>query len=408
MMKSRLFLLLWMCCSVLLTACENEDPIPEPPVAGSRTVLAYLAADHRGTLNNLSSLALLDLEEMRLGMAKVNNSSNMRLLVYIDTDSSPRLIELKNEGGKLQETTVKTYENRNSVGVAETLEVFNDVFKNSEYRAESYGLIYWSHGEGWIPTPLPSTRWIGNDKTGGGHYMNIEDLKLVLQNAPHFDFIMFDACFMQSVEVAYELRDCCDYYIGFPAENPGPGAAYDRMFPFIFQKGAAVEMAIGTFAAYDEIYTGKIGSNSNWTMGTAIDVLKSSELENLAAATANALSGVTADREVLRSSVFDYDQRKVGSSYYVGYYDFVEMMEKLVVDEVALDEWKQAYDAASVCWKKTPMIYSMSVGMFSMKRANGVSHYIPSTATSAAAQAANAAYRSTLWYSAVGLARLGW
>ena len=88
-------------------------------------------------------------------------------------------------------------------------------------------------------------------------------------------------------------------------------------------------------------------------MGTAIDVLKSSELENLAAATANALSGVTADREVLRSSVFDYDQRKVGSSYYVGYYDFVEMMEKLVVDEVVLDEWKQAYDAASVCWKKT-------------------------------------------------------
>lgn len=28
------------------------------------------------------------------------------------------------------------------------------------------------------------------------------------------------------------------------------------------------------------------------------------------------------------------------------------MMEKLVVDEVVLDEWKQAYDAASVCWKK--------------------------------------------------------
>lgn len=191
--------------------------------------------------------------------------------------------------------------------------------------------------------------------------MNIEDLKLVLQNAPHFDFIMFDACFMQSVEVAYELRDCCDYYIGFPAENPGPGAAYDRMFPFIFQKGAAVEMAIGTFAAYDEIYTGKIGSNSNWTMGTAIDVLKSSELENLAAATANALSGVTADREVLRSSVFDYDQRKVGSSYYVGYYDFVEMMENSLWMKLPwmngskhmmqlLSVGKNADDLFDVCW----------------------------------------------------------
>ena len=471
-----------------MSACRGDDPIPDPPVDGKRTVLVYMAADN--SINPLASFTDGDLEELKAGMASIDNTSDMHLLVYIDT-GFPRLIEIENKGGTVVETIVKEYEDRNSCGVAETQEVFNDVFGNSLYKAESYGLIYWSHGEGWIPTPLPSTRWIGNDKTGGGHYMNIEDLKLVLQNAPHFDFIMFDACFMQSVEVAYELRDCCDYYIGFPAENPGPGAAYDRMFPFIFQKGAAVEMAIGTFAAYDEIYTGKIGSNSNWTMGTAIDVLKSSELENLAAATANALSGVTADREVLRSSVFDYDQRKVGSSYYVGYYDFVEMaigtfaaydeiytgkigsnsnwtmgtaidvlksselenlaaatanalsgvtadrevlrssvfdydqrkvgssyyvgyydfvemMEKLVVDEVALDEWKQAYDAASVCWKKTPMIYSMSVGMFSMKRANGVSHYIPSTATSAAAQAANAAYRSTLWYSAVGLARLGW
>ena len=54
------------------------------------------------------------------------------------------------------------------------------------------------------------------------------------------------------------------------------------------------------------------------------------------------------------------------------------------------------------------MIYSISVGMFSMKRANGVSYNFPPPATSAAAQAANAAYRSTSWYSAVGLARLGW
>ena len=135
----------------------------------------------------------------------------MHLLVYIDT-GFPRLIEIENKGGTVVETIVKEYEDRNSCGVAETQEVFNDVFGNSLYKAESYGLIYWSHGEGWIPTPLPSTRWIGNDKTGGGHYMNIEDLKLVLQNAPHFDFIMFDACFMQSVEVAFELRDCCHFY----------------------------------------------------------------------------------------------------------------------------------------------------------------------------------------------------
>lgn len=241
-MKTKLYLLFFFVFPLFMSACRGDDPIPDPPVDGKRTVLVYMAADN--SINPLASFTDGDLEELKAGMASIDNTSDMHLLVYIDT-GFPRLIEIENKGGTVVETIVKEYEDRNSCGVAETQEVFNDVFGNSLYKAESYGLIYWSHGEGWIPTPLPSTRWIGNDKTGGGHYMNIEDLKSVLQNAPHFDFIMFDACFMQSVEVAYELRDCCDYYIGFPAENPGPGAAYDRMFPFIFQKGAAVEMAIG-------------------------------------------------------------------------------------------------------------------------------------------------------------------
>lgn len=240
MMKSRLFLLLWMCCSVLLTACENDEPTPQPPVEGSRTVLAYLASD-----NSLSSFALADLEEMRLGMEKVS-ANNVHLLVYIDSNSSPRLIELKNEGGELVENTVKTYENRNSVGVAETLEVFDDVFKNDEYRAESYGLIYWSHGDGWIPNPLPATRWVGQD---GNRYMNISDLVTILSAdaVPHFDFVLFDACFMQSIEVAYALRSFTDYYIGSPTEIPGPGARYDVLVPALFSDG---EVALKVAAAY--------------------------------------------------------------------------------------------------------------------------------------------------------------
>lgn len=151
-------------------------------------------------------------------MTKVNNSG-VHLLVYIDTGSEPRLIELENKNGAAVETTVKTYEkNRNSVGVAETAEVFRDVFSDDAYQAESYGLIYWSHGDGWIPNPLPSTRWIGQDWGNGSRYMNISDLVSILSGAPHFDFILFDACFMQSVEVAYALRSFTDYYIGSPTE----------------------------------------------------------------------------------------------------------------------------------------------------------------------------------------------
>ena len=373
-------------------------------VAGSRTVLAYLAADHRGTLNNLSSLALLDLEEMRLGMAKVNNSSNMRLLVYIDTDSSPRLIELKNEGGKLQETTVKTYENRNSVGVAETLEVFNDVFKNSEYRAESYGLIYWSHGDGWIPNPLPSTRWVGQDTGSGTHYMNIEDLVTILSAdaVPHFDFVLFDACFMQSIEVAYALRNFTDYYIGSPTEIPGPGARYDVLVPALFSDGeVALKVAAAYYEPYKKIYNGGSGiSNTNWTGGVSVCALQSSVLESLASITKQVLSE-NADSEELRSLVFNYDQRRESSN--IGYYDFVQLMQQLT-DASGFATWKQVYDMAVPYWETTSKNYSGYTGMFSMEGSSGVSHYIPSLSK----QAAAAAFRSTDWYKSAGLSKLGW
>lgn len=397
-MKIKLYLILSLLVSLLTSACGGDDPAPV--VENRRTVLVYMAAD-----NSLSKFVKADLDELKEGMASIGNAAGMHLLVYIDT-GSPRLVEIEKKGNAVVETIIKEYPDRNSCGVDETTEVFDDVFGDARYQAGSYGLIYWSHGDGWIPNPLPASRWIGQDiGDEGTFYMDIADLAAVLRKAPHFDFIMFDACFMQSVEVAFELRDYCDYYIGFPAENPGPGAAYDRMFPYMFQEGAAVKMAEATFAAYEELYTGTMGSNSNWTMGTAISVLKSSKLQELAAATARVLSEVAVDeRATLRESVFNYDQRDFWSSSHIGYYDFVEMMEALELGDAVMEEWKQVYDATLVYWNTTPKIYSMSTGLFSMERANGVSHYIPSASKPSVVKA----YRSMEWYKAAGLSQLDW
>lgn len=402
-MRTKLYLLLLFFFPLVWTACENGDGPEgpeEPALEEMRTVLVYMAAD-----NSLAKFTFGDLDELKAGWLQMKNTSGMHLLVYIDT-GTPRLVELEKKGTEVVETIVKEYEKRNSVGVAETQEVFDDVFKNPLYQAGSYGLIYWSHGDGWIPYPVPSSRWVGQDTGNGDHRMNIAELTEILQKAPHFDFLMFDACFMQSIEVAYELRDYCDYYIGFPAENPGPGAAYDKMLPFMFQKGMSKEMAAATFEVYDKIFVAdKIGTNENWTMGTAIGVLKTSELENLAAATAKALSGIAeADGKTLRSSVFDYDRRSAWSSSHVGYYDFAEMMEVLVTDPSLYADWKQAYAAASVYWATTPMIYSMYGGMFSMERTSGVSHYIPMDSKLSAVEA----YRSMDWYKEAGLSQIGW
>ena len=122
-MKTKLYLLFFFVFPLFMSACRGDDPIPDPPVDGKRTVLVYMAADN--SINPLASFTDGDLEELKAGMASIDNTSDMHLLVYIDT-GFPRLIEIENKGGTVVETIVKEYEDRNSCGVAETQEVFND------------------------------------------------------------------------------------------------------------------------------------------------------------------------------------------------------------------------------------------------------------------------------------------
>ena len=66
----------------------------------------------------------------------------------------------------------------------------------SQYPADSYGLVYWSHADGWIPYPVPSasTRWIGQD-TGEGqdNRMNISDFVDVLDDGSRYDVFYFNS-----------------------------------------------------------------------------------------------------------------------------------------------------------------------------------------------------------------------
>ena len=89
-MKTKLYLLFFFVFPLFMSACRGDDPIPDPPVDGKRTVLVYMAADN--SINPLASFTDGDLEELKAGMASIDNTSDMHLLVYIDT-GFPRLIE---------------------------------------------------------------------------------------------------------------------------------------------------------------------------------------------------------------------------------------------------------------------------------------------------------------------------
>lgn len=378
-----------------LTACEQENEmiVHEP---GQRTVLIYFVAD-----NNLASYVAGDLDELKAGIATYGLFDSQHVLAYVDRGGQASLIELVEQNGIAVEKVVKTYPDRNSTGVAEMQEVFDDVFQNEAYQAESYGFVYWSHGDGWMPYPLPATRWVGQDTGNRDNRMNLSELKQILDSAPHFDFIMFDACFMQSVEVVYELRDYADYYIASPTETPGPGAPYDAIFPYMLEKGASEKLAEAYFNVYQDMYQ-KAGTD--WQLGVSIAVVKTSELEQLASVTQQVLQGIEeeTDCSMLRRQVFDYDKRS--SLSHLGYYDFKNMMESLL-DFSVYEEWERAFDDAVVYWNTTDTNYHSELGnsySFSMAGTNGVSHYIPSSPDTDACEA----YRSLEWYEDAGISRL--
>lgn len=388
--------------TTVLVACNHNDepdPVQEEDL---RTVLVYIAAD-----NSLTSFAAEDIAEMVSGFAAVDADKN-NLLVYVDTKSEkPLLYQLtKDSKGAVSKKVLYQYEEQNSVYPTVMAEVYNRVF--SAFPAKSYGLVLWSHGDGWLPSPAnisaskASTRWFGQDGTS---YMDISSLNTALNSAPHFDFILFDACFMQSVEVAYELKDRADYFIGAPNEIPGPGAYYTELVPAMFSqaKDLASTVAHGYYDYYAAKYTGQLGSNENWTMGVTVSVLKSSEVQALATATAAILPKyITNGSAINVSSIYSYDPR---STYY--YYDLKGLVQSLTSsdDQTLFSAWSDAFELAVPLHLTTDKTYSSFIyGMISMAGSSGLSAYIPRSSY----VSLNTFYHSYAWYSAAGWSSTGW
>ncbi|MCC8153831.1 MAG: clostripain-related cysteine peptidase [Tannerellaceae bacterium] len=390
-------LFIWVFFLSFCTGCDKEEiptvepPVVEPPVipptgtTAERAVLVYFMAD-----NSLQSFAKADLQELEKGLTDFDDS-NSYLLVYMDDGGDAELFRLmKNSDGEVIKGEIKTYPSQDSADPEVMKEVFSEVFTN--YKANDYGLVLWSHGEGWIESP--TTRWFGQD---GNNFMNISELKEVLETAPHFEYIYFDACYMAAVEVLYELRSFADYFIASPMETPGPGVPYDLILPDMFGKTEpAIQIANTYYEHYNEKYQAGVGlTNNNWTAGASITVIKSDALEGLANTTRSIFPHYVPEEEYIdRSNLLCYDTR---SSRY--YYDMDGLMQNLINKNEEYSEWKLAYDRAVVYYKTTQLNYSMHIyGMFNMDGSTGMSSYIPR-----ANQASILPYfRTYEWYQAGG------
>ena len=128
------------------------------PTTAPRTVLIYFAGD-----NSLSGYVSQNLRAIKEGIER-DGLNNGNLLIYTDKQNeAPQLFQLKLEADTIRQIVLETYaSNQNSASTETLTQIIDKVQK--EYPADSYGLVLWSHGTGWLPSDIYSyLRSFGQD-----------------------------------------------------------------------------------------------------------------------------------------------------------------------------------------------------------------------------------------------------
>ena len=259
----------------ILCSCNNDEPEqPIPPVKfPERTVLVYMVAacdlgQGRADIN--------DIAEMRTA-AMAGKLGNNRWIIYHSTTSGSNLLELTAEGDTV---VLKNYPKGYSVKIARMSEVIDDT--KALAPANSYGMVFWSHGTGWIEDGIDDESTIHPQSFGSdfGETMNITSLRQALHDKD-LDYLYFDCCLMGSIEVVYELRDCARYIVSSPSELPWNGMPYNENLEYLVDgsREALVNAATNTFNHYNNL-------TSAYDRSCTMSVIDTEKIEALAVATA--------------------------------------------------------------------------------------------------------------------------
>lgn len=223
----------------------------------TRKVLLLYSAGY----NSISSYLKEDIEDLCKGWVPRQRRADDVILVYSHLPSSrgqytvktsPVLFRLYSDpSGEVIRDTLEVY---SPDTISSSAAQFHDVlsYVKETFQAKSYGLIFSSHATGYLPegfyskpdnytfsegtmrrrglhgrgapSPvpymepeqepgLPAVKSIGQDVDGNVSYeMDIRDFAEAIPMK--LDYILFDACLMGGIEVAYELAGKCDM-IGF-------------------------------------------------------------------------------------------------------------------------------------------------------------------------------------------------
>ena len=373
-----------------------------------KVLILYMAG-----FNSLSNDLLGDINELKQGDLPAQSDNSAILIVGHHT--SARLAY----GDKTKPCIIRLYKDKKGAAVLDTLVRLDESelltkkevmvqslnYIAEKFKSDHYGLILSSHGTGWLPAgyyghpndytlatagkglksapkavfpsgpipyketepmPGPRTRTYGEEivNDGGTRYVYEMDIKDLPAGLPyHFDYILMDVCLMGCVEVAWELKDKCDY-LGFsPTEILAEGLNYTKVAAKLLKSGDPDLK--GVMDDYYDCYAAQSGDYQS-ACYTLVDC---SKLDALASACKTAF-------ESKREAIAAVDPSKVQPlfrSYHHWFYDLKDILDKAGADTRAVESALRQCIAYSV-HTKAFMPYS---GGFTFDTYCGLSMYLP-------------------------------
>lgn len=226
------------------------------------------------------------------------------------------------------------------------------------YPAKHYMIAVWNHGNGWhlmdaLGRQIQPLDISYDDNTG--NVIRTEELGIAMAAAARIighkvDIYGSDACLMAMAEVAIEMKDSVDYFVGSQETEPGYGWPYNTWMARWAADTSATPAKVSTYLTeeYMKAYSGGIYGNqdvtfSAWDMSKLpafIDAMK-----NLNASLANLSAS-----DLVQTKAAVNNTQEFYSADYKDIYDFAANLEKgkVGIEASILSSVKQSVSAMMV------------------------------------------------------------
>ena len=349
----------------------------------NRTVLVYIGAD-----NNLTNTANSNIYSMNSNIS--NGMENYNLLVFVDRkDVAPALLHLHN----FRIDTIAKYPERDSTDPMVLREVIDYMTQN--YKADHYGLVLWSHGTGWLPTNklhyvapnmkyMPSRAFAWEDRRGQSPAYDCMELDGLVEGIPDgvFDFILFDACYMGNVEVAFALRNKAHQIVSSCYEIVSYGFPYHIVTRDLLN-GSLLKSCNEFYEYYN--------SMNGWMQMAGVSMVETDELDSLARCFRKIIAeyGDTVPKmDVDNIQCFDRFTHHV-------FFDLEDFVMQLGASKEYINEFQLQLNECVPFKISTPYVFPGDVEEIKVDNYCGLSIYIPRPEYENSGL--NEAYRMTEW-----------